>query len=195
MRFIRAVGKALYEILEPLDERLLAACTRFSHWLQRNFGISNYFVAKIGIAFAGVDGLLDIANYFHRILAFKSSIVLLFLVCPYTFLLIWRSKSLTDAETRMLSERDQRTLDPLLQSSVVLRVMFVGGLVPLLLQLPFIKVGNYPALDVFDHISFPFGLALYYCFVAVDPLPPGKSRVRQWLDSFSHVLVPARSRV
>ena len=43
---------------------------------------------------------------------------------------------------------------------------------------------------------FTPSMACYYYFCEVLPLPPGKSKVRQWLESFGKVLkpIPVRNR-
>jgi hypothetical protein len=39
---------------------------------------------------------------------------------------------------------------------------------------------------IFESIgrSFWFGVTIFEYFVAVDPLPPGKNKVRQWIEAF-----------
>jgi hypothetical protein len=46
-----------YRFFAPLlacDRKILSFCTKLSHWLQRTFGITNYFIAKIGCTIAAI---------------------------------------------------------------------------------------------------------------------------------------------
>jgi hypothetical protein len=52
---------------------------------------------------------------------------------------------------------------------------------------------RYWFLEFVVSVFFSFGLNIFYYFVAVDPLPPGKSKMRVWIESFTHgKLVPVK---
>jgi len=169
-------------MVSKLDSFLLDLCTRFSHWLQRTTGLTNFFIAKIGVALVVLNMVVWLLNYLHRFLIEPTSTGTLFFVGPIVFFAIWRSLALAKAEERLLS--DTPAIDRMLMSSLALRLVWMFFLAQegLIFGLS-VKRMHHIVLEIFGGLGWSFGMVIFSYFVAVHPMPPGKSRLREFVDS------------
>jgi hypothetical protein len=166
-----------------IDSKILNACTKFSHATQRAIGITNYFIAKIGIAFASVDIGVSLLNYLHQFLRQKTPLVLVFLQIILLVSFYMRTFSLTKADEQLLSGSGTKPREFMVLSWIGWRLVwlsiFASDMADLTIRPPH---GPYWLPQFVSVIFFSFGLSVFYYFVAVDPLPPGKNRVRVWIE-------------
>jgi hypothetical protein len=187
--------------LEHLDERVLRLCTQFAHWFQRLTGRTNYFLAKIGVTMAAVSLLILIANYYFKFLP-------VFILSPSWLLLgiVMITSLLHDAYCLDKSEKaaqlsTERVRDPLmLSSSPAMRLLCLFPSI-LCTTMSWILFIRHPIWEVFMMVAVIMGLingaTIFLYFTAVDPLPPGTSKVRQWIAGIASALrprTPVRSR-
>jgi hypothetical protein len=104
-------------VIKKIDSLILAACTRFSHWLQRLTGLTNYFVAKIGVGCTAVSVMVEIANFVHGM--FKNPTPLPIVIIDTVTLLgcIYRSLICTKAQDRLYESADTKPADLLVYMS------------------------------------------------------------------------------
>src|SRR5579872_2504504 len=81
-----------------IDAAILNACTSFSHRLQRTVGLTNYFVAKIGIALTALSCVVDVLNYVGKFLDNSHSLIGLILDFAILTQMIFRSILCSEAE-------------------------------------------------------------------------------------------------
>lgn len=67
------VLKKIDSLLLAIDAWILGICTKFTHHFQRTTGLTNYFPAKVGVAFVFIEIMISIMNYFHRFLELRDS--------------------------------------------------------------------------------------------------------------------------
>jgi hypothetical protein len=180
-----------------IDSVVLNACTKFSHVMQRMVGLTNYFIAKIGIAIASTDLAVQLLNYLHQFLRTKTSLTLVLLEIILAIDFYGRTHQLTKAEELLWSGSEVmphwvtrfrvRPWRLLWLGIFTMDIVWVGSIWPLR--------GPYWVPELVSKIFFSFGLVIFYYFIAVDPLPPGKSKVRAWVDNLRQGrLTPVRAK-
>lgn len=174
-------------ILERIDESILELFTKFSHWFQRLTGRTNYFLAKICVFLMITSMLFIIINIWVPILSYiPSSTARLFE--PFLFLIgmlacILQIYILDKSENNLYEASERVRAPSFFEGSY--RWRLVLGLMSILFLslffLPDSRKGILIANIFFYCYPLFFWLASY--FVMVDPLPPGKSKVRQWVEN------------
>lgn len=174
MRFIKAV-----------DEFVFKHITKFSHWFQRLTGKTCYFLAKIMFLLIISDFIIVACNYWIKIL-YVETIFLQVVIAP---LLIW---ILTDYVYMM--DKSDRHLHKGNRTKLVTAFTILPAfriIVLILSSLVFISLpGAYFAEKGFWLFNINHELVLIYIalgayFASVDPLPPGVSKIREWIESFN----------
>jgi len=174
-------------LIERCDQTILGACTRFSHWLQRLTGRTNFFIAKIGLGIATISILVEIANYFSKFLVHKTNLFdvafggLVVLALTVDVYLCNKAEEDTVTPERFMP---MIRMGPLMDNLLV-RVLAVTTSI-LVITLRLVNIWpemKYPLLEVLYRL-YGLGFTIFLYFIAVDPLPPGKSKVREWLEGF-----------
>lgn len=182
--------------LDKLDKAILNFCTKFSHNIQRNIGLTCYFIARIGVAFTAISVIADVINYYHQFLPNKSimaNVVIGGLIMVSCFL---RSLACQKAEDSIGSNTKPAALLLYTQGGFW-RLIWLGFLCLDLATTAVSVFGAHhtPLIATFEqHVFFSLGLSLFYYFIAVDPLPPGTSKVREWFDNLGRQPVPVTVR-
>ncbi len=185
-------------LISWVDERFLAVFTRIAHRFQVIFGRTNFFLAKLCLITASLGILEMVLNYWWPLLPIRVSAWE-----PgfygFTFLLIVRDVQVCEREDerRMLSRSRVRPFlwndafggfSPEAQKVWRSSLALVGfGKMPLSLSvMPF---EEHPWLWLVFTLTVPALAAALY-FIAVEPLPPDKSKVRIWLAELRAGLAP-----
>lgn len=180
-------------MIEKTDAVILAACTKVSHSLQRATGITNYFIAKIGIVLMAVVVMLDFPNYVFQFLRHKTLLSELCLDLILLIIAVYRSLQLTRAEEALSVGNNVKPAGLIdCTQSVFWRFMWLIWSIIDAIVVCLTPHGRYWLLDVFDQMGFSVGVAIFYYFVAVNPLSPRKSKIRNWLEKLvrGRTLVP-----
>ena len=173
------------------DQFILRFCTRLAHLLQRTMGITSYLLAKNFVVLSLVVFALDILNFFLPILSQPTKLLalvglagMLILTFPQTLSFISEMNKVHDAFCRgeipnIAIEREQPS-----SPFAVVRVYFL--MMQCLRYWSFfsdLKAYRSFFLEFFDRSLFLFvALALY--FMLVRPLPPGTTKVGEWVKGF-----------
>ncbi len=165
---------------EKVDDYCLTLCSRFSHWLQRTTGWTNFFVAKIGFCMFCISQFLGIANYWWPLIMFKTNILtLIFYFCGASY------------ATRLIyycDENERRLYQAKLLYKIegnirIIRLFFLGCSIIVLVCLPVVL----PRMHIWEAVYSCFyiwGFCIGKFFIAVTPLPPGTSKIRQFINDF-----------
>lgn len=180
-------------LFNKLDQAILNFCTKFSHKLQRATGITCYFLARIGVALTAISVIADAINYFHQFLPGKT---ILFSVAVDGMILLscfLRSVACQRGEESIGESTKPSELLLYMQTGLWRLVWVVFLVVDLFTTATHVFGAKHqPFMGTFlQQVMFSLGLSLFYYFIAVDPLPPGTSKVREWLSNFGRVLKPA----
>lgn len=175
--------------LRMLDERLLKLCTRIAHAVQIWTGKTNFFIAKIGLILSTLPVTLRITNHFTRILhdttsGFEIAMWVLYLLAVISIM-------------GKLDKADQRHKDS--ETKVMLKDLVVYTSPAYRIWMLFLTCLNLSTIDrsllelLASSMVWACGYLIFLYFVSVDPLPPRKSKIREWVEGFSFgTLVPAR---
>jgi hypothetical protein len=168
-------------IPEIIDSAILVVCTRISHALQRAVGLTNYFIAKVGVGISALTLFADITNYFHQFLSDKSSLSYVMLLLFILYTLVYRSLACAKAEDYLWSGKVLKPSEILIFKNRFVRLLWLVFLTCDVCLLPY-RLHKYPLIDIFDKSGFSIGLFIFYYFIAVDPLPPGTSKVKEFFS-------------
>lgn len=168
-----------------IDERILALFTKFSHWFQLLTGRTNYFLAKVCLFLVMSAWVIEGINYWIPVLDEKTYVIEVVLFVVLFFGQVFLVKSLDRAEEDLFSGHKAKKWTGM-ETSVELRILWVGS-VFLLVPAEFHRLTQ-PSVEGFWLFNFndalwPIYLIFAFYFAAVNPLPPGKSRVRQFLET------------
>ena len=166
-----------------VDDALLRICTRFSHKLQRTVGLTNYFIAKIGVAMAALSLLAEILNYSYKFLRYYHIGTFALAIDGFLLLsMILRTLHLSEAENN---------LDDIKPAALKGYTGSLGWRIFWLIALlvDWIAIARPPReprflLAVVVTTFFSNGMLIFYYFVEVNPLPPAKSKLKEWLEKF-----------
>lgn len=170
-----------------IDVWLLEKCERFSHWWQRLFGNDCFWLARMCTIFYALSILLCEVGALWQEHITAVMLPWLLLVSPFTY------KRVCKIEELVLRMQDRGLANPfkimgqeLRVKSFILAVAAEGGFL-------LIFIGVAP------HLSFVFSLVglgifcwyiLLNYFVSCDPLPPAKSKIGEWMESWSEKRAP-----
>ena len=170
-------------MLTNFDLWLLDCLEKFAQKTQRNIGIDCFLWARISIilfAFFIACNAFFVQYYSYPLKEWWiSSLLLVFLsVAP----IMWSTISPTEQRAKELSLRGLSNPCKLWSDC---RLLYIFG--AFLISLPCLVLSNtatertavFVWLGILGSCMFP----LWLYFVSCDPLPPAKSRVREWLES------------
>lgn len=186
------------ELLEAVDSKLLAFFSKISHRFQKLTGRTNFFLAKMAVCILALSSLTIIADYFLSLAGGLISVISAIMTLVSMIEVIFWMGGCDEAENRVYAEeRSKYDFGEHIDSiwwrtgSAALSILWVG---PTLLHLASPK-GTLPFKILFG--LYAPAITIFSYFIVVDPLPPGKSKIREWVEAFSawfRLLVPARSK-
>lgn len=173
-------------MFQQLDDKIRRAATKFAHGLQRATGLTSYFLARIGVLLAAFAIVIETVNYFHQFLLYKTTTFDLCIAGPLIALLGWRSIIITKAEESIGSNSKPSILMPYLTESYFWRITWVvftlmDILISCLIHSPS------PVYETIRRVGFSSGITIFSYFILIDPLPPGTSKIREWISGLFHV--------
>jgi len=178
-------------MLEKIDNYLIGIATKISHWTQKHFGITNFCIARIG-GYVELLGIMIciILCLWNR----KAYEIALFLLIGVPFLAVVTHVAITDIKATHKSEQQMMenniSIRKYWYSDAILRV--IGFMLTLtgMLLLPitiFVTRGFLPLFSVFIILA---GSTILDIFAEVTPLPPHKSKMREWAEKLKAALQP-----
>lgn len=176
--------------VNTLDAFILKCFTKFAHRFQKITGRTNYFLAKIGLAIVVAAVSVAILGCVLPILTEKVSPIFAFICGLIAIAEISRMAKLDRAEKDAIESSEVRVKHFISENSLVSRMIWVFFSVQDTLILIF---SNTPITiwRIFLY-SASTGLLIYYYFIAVDPLPPGKSKVKEFFEAITTYLSPTK---
>ncbi len=168
--------------LIAVDKMVLGLCTKFSHWLQRAVGLTNFFIAKIGLFISSLSLLVDVVNYWFKIVDHKTS-----LFSTIFSVLILLSLAV---DVHFCNKNEERLYSGKAtffrrgaSSEPFFRILFLGLL--FVHMLLFFTFKSKSIIEVIDNHFFIIGAFVTIYFLSVTPLPPGMSKLRKLVENFA----------
>lgn len=185
-------------VFERIDTKILSLFTKFSHKIQIITGKTNFFLARLVIIIMGISVVFFVLNIFTPLSSTRADPLLGGLAGVFWIYAVSKDwNKLEQAENDSLSEVPAKTRFFIKGEDCFSRILW--GFFSILFSRPLVNGILHPkihwVIEIILH-SFLFMITIYVYLTSVTPLPPGKSKVRQWLESFGQVLkpVPVRSR-
>jgi hypothetical protein len=178
------------KLIERIDSAFLKLFTKFSHWFQRLTGKTNFFLARICLVIVVLGSMIFVFNFWIPLLSHPTRPYDVFLSGLFIPMMVYVEAHLKKAEDDF---GGNVAIKPIIQSA------FIGSIFQVLRTLMMLLLILSTPWDIYSffdgHLKgvWLFNLlhemsyrcfASFYYFIAVDPLPPGKSRVRQWIELF-----------
>ena len=171
------------KFIRAVDSVIMGKLTKFAHWFQRLTGRTSIFLAKIGIVLVLVSSSIIIMSLVLPILPYKVSPLIAFILGIISIMEIKHMSELDTAEDTFFSSAG-KVKHSWMRSDPIVRMMWLGFLILRSLELIFDK---YPTniWRVTVMMSAYLGLYFYYCFIDINPLPPCRSKLLNFIESFS----------
>jgi hypothetical protein len=176
------------EQIQRIDEKLLAICTKISNVLQTWTGLTCYFVAKVGAGITAVRFVFKIADYWLPFLWEHSGVGNVVIGVLILLVLTVDVRSISQAEVFRSAEIKPACLKALMNFGARifwLAFLLVDGVLLFRFQAAKGFWGTFWLLNILDCIGFSVGMVIMYYFVAVNPLPPGRNRIRAFVDKLN----------
>ena len=166
-----------------VDRVIMNMLTKFAHWFQRLTGRTSIFLAKTSILLTLIASTLMILGLVVPIFPYKISPVGAFIVGLVAIMEIKQMSNLDDAENTFFSSTE-RVKHSWMSSDFGTRMVWLALSIYRILELCF---DRYPVniWRVFVVVFVYFGIYFYYCFIDINPLPPCRSKLLNFVESFS----------
>jgi hypothetical protein len=157
---------------------------KISNFFQRTTGLTCFFLAKSAVLVtwsAMVISIFAIPNINFLLRAF-------FIICSFIYILIiWALVSSWDEREKILTARPN-FMNPAAITFSPIRML---ALFNFFLTLLFMRGEVWqPYLISSRYLKICFVFIVIYCyFASCTPLPPGKSRIRKWIESLGNMFV------
>lgn len=135
--------------------------------------------------------LADVINYFRKYTSFTTTPLSLIIDSVCLLIMIGRSNEVQHIEDSVGSDTKPAELAHYVSSSHW-RLFWLLGLLWSLMLTPWHSDNLF--LELLRFPGYSLGCFIFWCFIVVDPLPPGTSKVREWLNSFTSHPVPAPAK-
>lgn len=171
------------KVFAGIDSKILRLCTLIAHGLQRAIGVTSYAVAKIGTGISAMSVLLDVVNYFTPVLNRKTGILSLLIAPVLLAAMVLRSVVCQKADDALWSGSSVKPSELIEYMDgygwrLFWIVLLFVDLFAELLQPP----RAHMILEYVNGVGFSMGISMFFYFIAVSPLPPGQSKLRQWVN-------------
>ncbi len=174
------------EVVDRIDSVILGFFTKISHWFQQVTGRTNFFLAYLFLTLWVMESLLRLLNYWFPLLSKTTDMLE---VVFSAFFILTSAPISTRLNHADRSFSDVKPTFQLLYQRPIYRLMRVisavacvigMGLELFIVDVP-VKKGVW-FFDFYEKFSM-FYITCYLYFVSVDPLPPGTSKIKQWLTA------------
>lgn len=172
------------KVVEALDSPILAFFTNISHRIQIVTGKTNFFLAKVALCAVIIDIMITILNYWFPLLEKQTNLI----YTIFEILILFACISVTTECDRaeQSAQSDNPTKSPLECSSVLrLTVLFFLCAMSIPMDIKSLMVSHGVFAFKFYHLISDIAFIAYVYLISVHPLPPGKSKIREWIESFA----------
>lgn len=178
-----------------MDNFLLQLATKFSHRLQSATGLTCFKVAKFGLFIATVT---VVVHYVNRITHFVPELILSWVdVFCGPLILVGCVLNAVGCDRAHNSLYNSTTIDKrlIMKRGKTFRLFcIVLSFVDFVSFLVLVRTTPHPPVLVWIlECGMSWGVTIFLYFSVVTPLPPGRSKVREFIKKLSHTLIPVRN--
>ncbi len=174
--------------MRKFDSFTVDLFTRFSHRFQRLTGRSNFFIAKIVSIIVSASAM---------ILAISSSFTLHQIAFPFISFLALKNCEKCQRREDSLSNETTKELWWLTQDDFLFRMSYTFLLsLDMLINLMLIQEdpGGLITINNISSTLYSASMFTFTYLISVNPLPPCKGRIAEWIESFSYKPILTKSQ-
>lgn len=179
-------------IVRRIDGAILDRVRAFAHRLQRLTGITSWTIARWATCSASIEIILEIGNHAHPFLPTFTPLPWAVLVVDCLLLLVFFYETISISRAEQRLDNESVVLPPSMGSSPGWRLFI--SVQCMISTLFWLSDKLHPFWAFIHYALFAYSMWFAYYFIAVIPLPRGKSKVREWIENFGKKLVPATAR-
>lgn len=169
-------------MFEMLDQFILKFFTKISHSFQRMTGRTNFFLAKCAALLVAVSTSVGALGYFAEVLVREPSFFIAMIEVFLTIAFI-RTAYLCDLSEEDTFRGGTRRKWLLLNYSRAWRpFLFVGVLLSIPASIIEVPIAPNSILEALHHGFIPFSFLFLY-FIEVNPLPPCRGKIQEFVAS------------
>lgn len=174
------------------DDYILAKVAKFSHWLQRLTGMTSYRQAFHAASAATLVQLLTVIDYwFPWMFAGGDNVFSLVIVTPSVLFWAWLASVADGCDKEFMA--NPKALPRFAGATAFLRMFILGtGAGGCIVIIGLYAIGTAGKLEYLGFLGAASVSAFPY-LLSTPPLPPGESKVRQWINSLQTALRPAEA--
>lgn len=171
-------------IVETLDSVILKFFTKISHRIQIVTGKTNFFLAKIALCVMIIDLMIVILNYWLSLLEKQTDLVV-FVFETFALLMYILITMICD-QAEQSAQLDNPTKFPF-EPTPILRLIILFSACILIIPMDIKNVTTLQGAFIFKFYRLLADIAFvaYIYLISVHPLPPGKSKIRELIESFA----------
>lgn len=171
--------------LDRVDGAILNIFTKISHRFQRLTGKTNFFLAKCCMMLNAIITLMYILNYWFPLLSFKTPMFSTLVNVAVTALMFRIMNDCDTADNTALCEKKAKVNFGLFDYPIIRLFLFIWLIiVPRALQGVLSSPQGIPICNILAATS-PIWWFMFAYFIVVHPLPPAKSKIQEWSESFA----------
>ncbi len=174
--------------IKKIDDFILGLFTKFSHWFQRLTGKTNFWLAYICLSLWVGDLFVMAFNYWIPLLHRPSQISDIFVSLVVSLISIRWVKLLDDAERQTMRGNDTLPKVSLIFNDRFMEIVRVAFVLMTAAYLPqdiykfTHRTRGVTFFIFYDRFLLGWFYVAFLYFAVVRPMPPGKSRVKEWID-------------
>ncbi len=172
------------ETLKMLDSAILAFFTKIIHRVQIVTGKTNFFLAKLALCAVTIDVMILIFNYWFPLLGEQTNAIGTVL-CILVFLLF--ISMMTKCDQAEQAAQSNNPTKFMIEFPPFVRFGWILCVSSIVFPTEIVRLMDANGIFIFKFWSLigSIGFVAFIYLVNVHPLPPGKSKVREWIKSFA----------
>ncbi|MDO8743305.1 MAG: hypothetical protein Q7J30_01995 [Candidatus Azambacteria bacterium] len=175
-------------LTKAVDDFFLSFFTKISHNVYWLTGRTNFFLAKLALCVMVASVMVVIFNYwFPAMLGYRSAPFQVAACGLISMFCLADMVRCDKAEKSAFNDERVRMFNPLYYSpSNRVLWIFIANIMLFLAAFLFI-INQWKGYFIFNALDFAFSPAIvaFKYFISVDPPSPGKSKIREWIESLS----------
>lgn len=186
------------DLIVVVDSFFLSFFTKISHKFCRLTGRTNFFLAKLMVCVTLACTMIMVLGYWLPLFPTKLPVIFVVLAGLLNIKCLIEMNLCDKAENAALNDERVRIFNPL-NYVPILRILWVYATIVISWMLIYAFTINSKGIFIAEAVlvSYAPSITAFKYLVSVDPPTPGKSKIREWAESFSagfRKLVPIKAK-
>lgn len=182
-----------------VDNFVLSFFTKISHKFYKLTGRTNFFLAKLAMCLAVASIMIPIIGFWFPLLSSKLSVIAVIIFVFVSLILLRDMYNCDRAEANIFSSSRTKFFGSFSYSPNWRILWLIFAIFDVIKIFIIFFISSNQGIFLFKILNEMFGIdiMLFNYFISVDPPTPGKSKIREWAESFSagfRKLVPIKAK-